>query len=488
MRRFFRRALHQILSIARELRSLNPCQCLPDCEPMPRSSRSVKHFPDDMGLVENRSCGIQSIEILGEEQVTRGNGQEYELDFGMADQRQQPPGFTDGTGKVITAKDDKGKVCFALLITRRMVEAQNDLALAEQDRKAKRVALQRIKAKERKLQELISQRGSTQEILTGKETNEQNLNNGSSLHAKVEKVGARKKVIQAEIEALEDNIDFCKTEFQEVSQEAMEEANLLRKPEMRQTDTTQDDESEDSDETEQGEEYKALLSEANPLFSDEERIVREAQVNFYKAEQALFQAQAEFDRKEWRYQMELANFEAAAAVEETDWTRSHFDRQAILIGQDLTRDLINAECAFDDARNNAERIGAFDDGWGQDSYYGDSQRAEQSLGGNQVPQGGFPSVLSAATQDSIQTWAGKVTVPDADEVMEPVDVDEWDSAPIDVSDSVSCIDFGPLGRRVVEWAAYCDEHRQEWLPQEPKVEDIWTAVNSPLSRRKSCGV
>ena len=464
--------------------------CLPIGERRPRPSSLMNTYQGDTDVSRNHqevpssATTVDADLTLEASQLTRDDQSIVTESF------HSPTVLTNGPPKVTTAKDDDARTCFALLITERMIEAHNDLALADLDRKGREVALRKIKDKEYRFERLVREAEPSRQLLPGDDEGEHVSTEIPRLRLKLEIITERRRVVQAEIKALEGNINSCKTMIQRMSQEAMEQANLLKKIEVQQADETSDEEEEGSDQDEDSDNDTALPVEkpAEPSLSEEEKAIRDAQRDFAQTEQALYQAQAGFDKKEWHYETELAEYEALVAAEETDWSRSQFDRRAILINQDLTRDLINAEYAYDDARDHGERIGAFDDGWGQESYYGDSQRTELSLGAGQVPEGGFPSTLSAATQNSIQTWVGKVIVPEDNDMVEPIEVDEWDSRPVGLSDSISCVDYSPLGRRMIEWENWCDRNRREWRPQEEEAEDVWTAGHSPLARRMSCSL
>ena len=467
--------------------------CLPIGERRPSSSTSVSTHQDETSPLRRNQDTPPSATTVESEMVLE-TGQPAHDDHSLITEGiEGPPRFTDGPPKVTTASDDDARTCFALLITERMIEAHNDLAFADNDRKAKEALLQKIREKERKFERLIREAESSQQPSPGNDEGERISTDTSKVCSKLEELKDRKRLVQAEIEALKDNVDSCRTMIQRMSQRAMEQANLLKTIELQQIAEILDDEDEDEEGSDQGEDLDINMEvpdgkPVEPIVSEEEKALRDAQRDFAQAEQVLCQAQADFDRKEWRYESELAEYEAAFAAGDTDWSRSQFDRRAILISQDLTRDLINAEYAYDDARDHGERIGAFDNGWGQESYYGDSEHTEQSLGADQVPEGGFPSTLSAATQNSIQTWAAKVVEPEEDDAVEPIDVDDWDSMPVGLSDSVSCVDYSPLARRMVEWNNWCDKHRREWRPQEVAEEDVWTAGHSPVSRRMSCSL
>ena len=493
MKDFLRQALGRMLGRACGFTNHHlPPDHLPGFEPLVRSPGSSDMHQGDPSLLQTRSEVTPSATTMGEEEAFRVEGLASNDQTLLPNESRDLPRFSDAAPKITLVKDDDGQIYFALVVTETMFEVQNDLSLADQDLRAKELELQKIQKKVVKLEHLITDTETLPTPTAGQDERDHALDKAENLRLRLEQLCDRKRLVQAEIGAIKDNIDFCNRTFQRMSQRAMEQANLLKKREIPHDSLAQDGEDEDDDEVEvEGEEEGSELPIETPaelLLSDEQKLVREAQMNFDKTEQTLCQIQAEFDRKDWRYRMELADFEAAVAAGETDWTRSQFDRQAILIGQDLTRNLINAEYAFDNARDQAERIGAFDDGWGQESYYGDSQRTQQSFGANQVPEGESPSALSAFTQNFIENWVAEVAAPKPDEVTEPMDVDDWDSAPVGLSDSVSCVDFGPLGRRIVEWGAYCDGHRQEWRTQEYEIEDVWTGGHSLLSRRRSCGV
>ncbi|MDI1489725.1 MAG: hypothetical protein OHK93_000923 [Ramalina farinacea] len=127
-----------------------------------------------------------------------------------------------------------------------------------------------------------------------------------------------------------------------------------------------------------------------------------------------------------------------------------------------TTQLIEAEHEHNCCQEEAEQLGAFDDGWGQDSYYGDNEATVQSLGDGEAPKGGFKALLGEDTLQEIEAWLVHVSETESPDLIIQFDFDQWTSPAIDLSDSLSVVDWSSNGRRIAEWELKCDDHRDDW--------------------------
>ncbi|KAL9127126.1 MAG: hypothetical protein Q9217_003934 [Psora testacea] len=478
---------------ARKFANFHILNCLSDDEPRP-PSRDCSYSPrDDINLSNAEQEGT---DISTKRSRNLTSIIDKPTHSGSSATEGTPsrdrPTFTEGLVKFVVAKDDDAKDCLALLVTERMIQVINNIAEDDRKREAAETALQSLEAEEFKLQRLIGKSDTTFRSIACQEHGLEESENTSRLQSKLESLGEEKGVLQMRIEIFERNATFGQTKVQHMLEKAMDQVNLLKKAVIQPSELSVEDQCDENDDEAERKDMKfsasteiAIEKTAESGVDEEAKVLQAAQREFEDAQTALFRAQCEFDGKENRYQTELAEFEMAIEVGDTEWTRSQFDRRAVMIGQYLTGVLIDAENDYDRAHDRAQKMGVFDDGWGQSSYYGHSQYTEQSLRDGQVLDGGFSSALSAVTREFIASWTAGVDATDHEEKPARVEVDEWASRPVDQSDSISAIESGPLKRRINNWQWWCDEHRQEWQPEQARVKDLWDIDGRVTSRRNS---
>lgn len=106
----------------------------------------------------------------------------------------------------------------------------------------------------------------------------------------------------------------------------------------------------------------------------------------------------------------------------------------------MTRKLIQAEEAFDEAKTQVKAANSGSDA--ESSYYGDY--FEPSLVGIEC------EVLEKSVRPRVELWQDGLVGPGSLENTEPLDLDQWDSKPVDVSDSVSAIAFDQYYRKRID--------------------------------------
>ncbi|KAL9098792.1 MAG: hypothetical protein Q9163_005611 [Psora crenata] len=485
---------HETLAAARSFTIFRKLNCFPNSQSRQPSMSSSHTAREDINLLgTTQEAPDQRMQSSGST-ISYSGESRYDATLPKEELVSEiQTRFTEGPPKFVVAKDDDGETCLALLVTERMIKVLNEIAEDDAQRDAAELALEKLEKQEYKLQSLMEALETAAGSSNNQERDSQESEKVSRLRSELGQIGDNKRHLQKTIQTFERNAGFGKDKSQQMFEKAMDEANLLNRAEIRSSETVLEDECDkEGDKAEVDDSRSPAISEvrtengAETSMNERENVLRAAQKEYEEAETALFRAQCEFDRKEYHYQAELAEFERAAEVGDTDWTMSQFDRRAILTAQDLTRDLIDAERAYDKARDHAEKIGVFDDGWGQSSYYGHSQCTGQSIGDGQIPEGGFACALSSERENLIASWAADVGDSGYVEEAVSMEVDEWDCRPVEPWDSISTFEYGPLKRRIDGWHRWCDEHRLEWQPQQPGPTGFEPVESNVLSRRESC--
>ncbi len=177
-------------------------------------------------------------------------------------------------------------------------------------------------------------------------------------------------------------------------------------------------------------------------------------------------AQAQFDNRKDLYDQNLAEYLRRAASGECLFSRSEFDRQAVVWGQELTGALIYAEAVFDQAQEDARAMNAtrstIDEGSCRRSYVSEPDE----LAGEDASE----------KRRAIDAWAANVTA--SSECSGEVELDDWDSGTVEVWDSVSAVDYGTYGKQIVRWQGVCASIER------PK-ETLWPVREESLTRRRS---
>ena len=397
------------------------------------------------------------------------------------------PDHVDGDASITIAKDEDGNRCFALLLTARIARDQNQVALAEKKRKAKQDFVRKLEDSISELEAMSGKPSGVGGVASDLGPDEQTK--PSHITSRLQKLTDHKCLLENEIRAQDLNIAFGNSKIQGAIADAMQEAGLLTEPSYEEDESLliNDDTEDDSHEPE----LKILGISKNieeTQLSEPEKAVENARRNFWEAEQTYFNQLREFQSNDAHYEVSLAEFKEAAANAQTETTQTEFDVAHLRNQMQMTTQLIEAEQGYNRRREEAEQLGAFDDGWGQDSYYGDSEATDQSLGDGEAPKDGSKAMLGGDTIQEIETWLVDVDETESPDLIVQVDFDQWTSQAIELSDSISVVDWSSNGRRIAEWELKCDDHRDEWQSEIRHNAGQLAASTDLPSRPRACSI
>ena len=262
---------------------------------------------------------------------------------------------------------------------------------------------------------------------------------------------------------------------QYVLESAMEAAGLLRpKPAACQkappwasaVDHDHDDDNTGKNAEVVGEESINPNTQTEPAESPEELARQAVLERLDESWHEYARAQAQFDNRKDLYDQNLAEYQRRAARKECFLSRSEFDRQAVVWGQQLTGALIYAEAVFDQAQEDARAMKA------TRSTIEEASCHSSNLG----VRDGFEGDDASEKRRAIDAWAANVIA--SSECSGDVEVDDWDTGTVEVWDSVSVVDYGTYGKQIVRWQDACASIER------PK-ETLWTVREEPLTRRQS---
>jgi len=158
---------------------------------------------------------------------------------------------------------------------------------------------------------------------------------------------------------------------------------------------------------------------------------------------------------------------------ETTYTRTDFDIDSIQYVQKLTTQLRDAESRYLIAKSQAKALGLSLDPY-DDTVYNDGYQESQE-----------PSVVAQVDRGRIETWSSKVaTAEDSNkDDKTTVIIDEWDSKPVETTESCSVVDYQGYGGDIKVWQKHCDALRGRFI--EPQPDDVWNLALVPMKRRRS---
>lgn len=476
--RFFRIAYERALNNVRENTIFRRNQQIPSQDP---SRRSTSPFNDDDRLLTMENNGSQTSIRVEAELPSYVDGNEEDGSLIQAESGTEEADYTKNGIKIFVMDDESDKPCFAMFITENLAYSQIGLAKADARRQTKEKTLRRVETKLWDLKARMRKDDKTSSPSTRIEPIEESEET-KKLEAKISKLEGTAKLLRESIEALEFQIGLHRRAIQRKFETAMKEAGLQDVPEYEESISDGA-----SDQQSQGnlreEDTPAPEKPKEPEISDEEKAIREARNNFWQAEQAYIGKLREFDSKEYHSAMRLRSFEEAVKNGTAEGqTQSDFDRRDLYSKMWITASLIGKENERDQRREEAEELGAFDDGWGQESYYGDSQATMLSYRDGEHPEGGYRTVLKPATINFIESWVENCDIPNSSETVEDVQDDEWDAEPVGFSDSLSVVDMTSNAKNIAKWENIREEAREDWpegLGDTDDVEEFDDALEPP---------
>lgn len=400
---------------------------------------------------------------------------------------QEKPCFTAEDPEIVIVTDRTSTSCWALLLDDRMRRAQEDILRSIETRKIRQSALRKVQGRILKLEISIKDAANIEIHDTEEDLNEAKLK-AERKETRLKKLQDDEALLKKRISALEDGIVVNKTRVQRIVERAMKEADLLTDPEIPEMDTLSeesDDEKDSNDEKDNIDNQGPTDENSQTIPSEEEQATVDAKRLLCEAELARQKAQFEFDCKEQQYECDLQEYQTQVATGELGMTRSDFDRHNLLLFRGKTRALIDAEEAFNYAKDHAQELGCFDDGWGQESYYGDSQCTEPSITSADEPEDGWRPYMGTATLAKVESWIETLDASNDPKIMSTVDVDDWEAEPIGLSDTFSVLDEENFPREIAFWKKIVEQNREALRHQIAKAEDLWTVDRPVVRRRKS---
>lgn len=402
-------------------------------------------------------AGVEAEQALRNEKYLRFEGED-ETDY------------TEGPVRLVDAFDGV-KECGALLLNldlsvriQRALRAQRDFA------KAQRIAVRELEvnlAFERKLKREISNHNSRLAHLEGDKEGDEHraLADGLSTlemmldNAKLERQGAKAgleskgtmlREIQAMVNAyLEDAFVFAQLlePEDETPDTPIEDRDLQQEYQAFRADMVQSNLGEEVDVAPLDTSRKHL--EAPPL-SPEDQAREDVKEAFWRVQEHLQRAQLAFARRDETRAFEYqANHDAAARGEEPiDASPEDFDARWVTRIQKLTHELIEAEAAFAEAKEAVLAAGVDTSGDDAASGFVDDVADGYRISFEQEQ-------IASVPEPKVSSWLNNIPEQASPTSNDEVEMDDWETQTVGLSDSVSLVAEGTERRRIDKWRRVC---------------------------------
>ena len=402
------------------------------------------------------------------------------------DEEPSQPQFTEGPSRFVIANDGS-KDCAALLVNEEFLARLRDLFQANRDISALDRSLYHTNMDAQDTERSVRKAQESLDTVESAEKVEECQTFIAQRTTELLKLNHRKGELEKERSLVEGRLELSKSHTQWVLETAMKGADYLGPERPLPAILLRDEDAECADDNVEASEHGTpVQSPAVSIasgheeaeVSEEELQRRAAYDEFIDRSQFLDTIKADFDDQQNNYRENLARFEQKLEAGTNTMSRSAFDRRSVQYGQQLTRALIDAEEAFEEARDRALALNAISSDHDHEFYYG--AEYEESWPENKIAD-------YNASQDwtYLETWMDDI--PDsnsqADNDDDEVDeVDEWEAEEVEVNDSISMIDCEDYRRDIDRYRRICARL------EDPCPEARWLGQpdGRVLERRSSC--
>ena len=389
--------------------------------------------------------------------------------------------FTSGASRFVLAKEGSEE-CVALLVNETFLDKLRDLFQQNRDVDALDGPLCHAEMDVKNIECSVQR---AQCSLEAAETQEEAQGYRDLIEKKTSelvKIRHRRDQLEKERSLVKGSLEFSRNHTQWVLETAMREADLLGPEKPLPGILLRHRETEFTEEVEVPEHVMPTQIPAESVATDhedveasEEEVQRqEAYDDFMDRSQLLDTVQADFDDRQQTYRENLAQYLQKVEAGTSKMSRSEFDRRSLQYGQQITRALIDAEEAFEQARELALDLGAIGSDYGHEFYYG--AEYEESWPENQIAE-------YNASQDwsFIENWMDNIPDSTSQADLDSVEIDDWDAEEVEVNDSISMIDCEDYRQGIDRYRRICARLEDPC----PEVRFLGQPDARPLERRFS---
>ena len=352
--------------------------------------------------------------------------------------------FEDGPSRIILHNDGSAAI-YALLLNEDLVENQREILEYCRKRRHLRRKLVAVKIEVRNTEWKINdKKESIAETRSDKSStaSEKDLEHEQQ---KLLSVCQKRDVLKHDLDILEINLEYLRSQSQRIFKDALSEANMLNLPGL-------DDDSITStqDPTEHEQPSAAISVRSSSTGISMEHTFRLALAEEMERKAVLFHFMRHaFDERNEDLGKELDEYLQAVQDGTCDLPQSDFDRMGVEMLQARTRDYIDAEIAYEEVKTRARALRLLDNEFDQDSNFIDD------------PDDGYresheAEMMDRVDEDFIEGWRAKIiNSQDMGNLEEQLEADDWEAKTIGISDSISLVDYTRNGARIERWQEIC---------------------------------
>lgn len=254
-----------------------------------------------------------------------------------------------------------------------------------------------------------------------------------------------KDELKWDLDILETNLEYLKSQSQEIFEKALCAANMLNLPEL-------DDDSIASIQgpTEYDENSAAISVRSSSTSISMEHTFHLALVEELEKKRMTFHVMLDaFDRRNEDLGKEQEEYEQAVQDGTCDLPQSDFDCMGIEMLQARTRDYIDAETAYEEVKARARAMRLLDNEFEQESNFID----DEDDGYRESHEATMTAMIN---EDGIEEWKAQiVNSQDIENLTEELEGDDWEAKSVGISDSISLVDYTRNGARISRWRNIC---------------------------------
>lgn len=400
----------------------------------------------------------ENTDSIQDDDIDSSAAKSVSSDKNTEDEGPPEPQFTEGPPRFVIAKDGS-KDCVALLVSEGFLAKLRDLFQANRDINAFDGPLYHAKMDAQNIESSVRKAEESLETRENEENAEEHYAFIEQQTSELLKINQWRKELEKERELVEGKLELSRSHTQWVLETAMREADYLGQEKPLPAILLRDEESERCEgKVETSEPGMPVQSPAISVASDQggvelsEEILqrRAAYDEFIDRSQLLDTLQGNFENQQNNYRVNLARFQQEVEANTSRMSRSEFDRRSVQYGQQLTRALIDAEEAFEEAREQALALGAISSDYGHEFYYG--AEYEESWPENKIAE-----YNASHDWSFIEGWMDDTPTDSTNQAdnVDSVEIDEWDAEEVDVNDSISMIDYEEYRQDIDRYRRIC---------------------------------
>lgn len=367
----------------------------------------------------------------------------------VADGEHGAPPYTGGPSRIIVTSDGT-RDCLAFLLTRDIVTSMNEMLSGTSKVSELEEKVDDLNREITRAEISLEQYAAMIEALPerpGKADEETKIRKEmKETEERSQQAANSRTMLEESLRWDRRNLDFSRDKIREVFKEALSESRLL---EVDEQSAEMEEGQPMPSETQEPQSPEPSILNVETIISTDELNRRVTYEELETCRQHFHSLKDEFKNREAFYDSEFRDYQEAIADGSCVVSQSEFDRIFVRNISVLTRALIDAEAAYEDALRRARALRIIGNDFDQESDfvdhaddgYRESFEADMAAGADRV---------------FIHQWM-EVTEESENQEDDPLidETDEWNARPVEISDSISMVAEGRDRVRIDRWYRTC---------------------------------